>query len=77
MVQAQTHQTCPDVPQTPGRPDAQTPARRLPDACQKQPDAARRSQTFQTPGLKVVSGRRRARARNAIRVLAVEHWWRA
>eukprot|EP00966_Prymnesium_polylepis_P276140 6379842-Prymnesium_polylepis.1 len=43
MVQAQTHQTCPDVPQTPRHPDAQTPARRLPDACQTRPDAARRS----------------------------------
>eukprot|EP00966_Prymnesium_polylepis_P223823 5178419-Prymnesium_polylepis.1 len=43
MVQAQTHQTCPGVPQTPRRPDAQTPARRLPVACQTQPDAARRS----------------------------------
>jgi hypothetical protein len=35
-------QTYPEVPQTPRRPDAQTPASRLPDACQT---PARRSQT--------------------------------
>eukprot|EP00966_Prymnesium_polylepis_P283817 6556489-Prymnesium_polylepis.1 len=46
MVHAQTHQTCPDVPQTPRHPD-----RRRPDACQtsarrlpgRGADAARRS----------------------------------
>eukprot|EP00966_Prymnesium_polylepis_P044870 1039193-Prymnesium_polylepis.1 len=42
MVQAQTHQTCPDVPQTARRPDGQTPARRLPDVCQT---PTRRGQT--------------------------------